>query len=393
MRAAFQDPAVRAIMFSQLVISTALFYLFPAMVLEWRAEFGWSLGQLMGAFSVALGVQGLSFRTTGRWIDRGQGAAVMAGGALIAVVGLALLTQVTALWQFYLIWAMLGLAMAMTLYDAVFALLIRSRGAAAQGPITLVALGAGLASSAAFTSTAVLSAMWGWRGAVICLAGLVLFVHLPLITFATRRLQRDGAYQPEPGGSVPIQTPGGPGPWMLSMAISFSALGIGMIFSHLMPLLRWLELEPAQVVLAASLVGPAQIAGRLAIGFSLTGWPRLHLAVGGLVGLAAAPILLLLSALGPSSAFAFAAVFGICYGISSVLRPMVIREVLGQGGFGRSQGAVLGPAFVAFGAAPYLAAILVEATGYLGVLILFSGSQTAGAWLLQRSRPALPRPA
>jgi hypothetical protein len=74
MRAAFTDPPVLTLTVGQIIVSAALCYPFPAMVLEWRAEFGWSFGQLMGAFSLALVVQGLVAKHSGRLIDRGFAA-------------------------------------------------------------------------------------------------------------------------------------------------------------------------------------------------------------------------------------------------------------------------------------------------------------------------------
>ena len=54
------------------MIWAAIFYVFPALVLHWQAEFGWSSTTAMGAFSVALAVQGLAAPHMGRLIDRGR---------------------------------------------------------------------------------------------------------------------------------------------------------------------------------------------------------------------------------------------------------------------------------------------------------------------------------
>lgn len=356
------------------------------MVLNWNDEYGWSLAQLMGAFSVALAMQGLVSKRIGRLLDDGHGTTVMAFGAVISVVGIFLLTQTTSIFHFYAIWAVLGIAMGLTLYDAVFALLIRSRGEAAMESIALITLVSGLASSAAFMMTALIGDIWGWRAVLWVLAVCVLCIHLPLIVFATRRLERSTALQKQE--SAPIPTGGTHkhrGFWPLTAAISFSALGLGMIMSHLLALLDWLGMDSSTALMAAALVGLSQVAGRLSMAVFGRNWDRLPLAVACLCGLAAAPGILLGSAHYPIFLLVFSVLHGACYGISSILRPMLIRDVLGHAGFGRSQGAVLGPAFIAFGAAPFLAAVLVETQGFLSVIAVCVASQALGAILLRNS--------
>ncbi|RYG89219.1 MFS transporter [Loktanella sp. IMCC34160] len=387
MRAALSDPVVLAIMVSQLVVSTALYYLFPAMVMEWAEEFGWSLGQIMGAFSIALAIQGLTSRLAGRLIDLGKGPMVMMTGAVICATGLVLLTSTSAIWQFHLIWAGLGCAMGLTLYDTVFGLLVRSRDTAARDSIAAITLVTGLASSAAFTLTAQLGDTLGWRGILWLLAASVLCINLPLMRFAARRLERDRVRGPEAPRDRASGHSSAQGYWFLTSAMTLSALALGMILSHLLPLMAWLGLDSRTAFLAAALVGVSQVAGRL--GIAVLGRERSahSLAITCLLGLAVAPMLLLGSAVGPAFVFGFALLHGACYGISSIMRPLVIRDVLGHAGFGKSQGAVMGPAFMAFGAAPFLAAILADAAGYSAVLGVCVLAQALSAGLLSASTP------
>jgi hypothetical protein len=59
------------------------------------------------------------------------------------------------LWQFYTVWAWLGLMMAATLYDAAFSIVTRARGARARAAITAITLAAGFASTLAYPLTAI----------------------------------------------------------------------------------------------------------------------------------------------------------------------------------------------------------------------------------------------
>jgi MFS family permease len=386
MRAALTDPPILALMVAQTLIWASIFYVFPALVLHWQDEFGWSSGQVMGAFSLALAIQGLASGRVGGLIDRGLAPLSMPTGAVLGALCLAALTQVQHLWQFYAVWAVMGLAMSLTLYDAAFALVVRGRDETARAGITAITLVAGFASTLAYPLTAWLSDLSGWRLAVWVLIGLVLAVNLPLATFAARRLEREGA-----GRALPDATPAPeawrrPGFWPVTLGFALSALAVGIVVSHLLPLLTAVGVGTASAVLAASMIGPAQVAGRIALtlGGARTAARTLSIIAFGGMGLAAS--LLFGAGALPAIVFAFALLHGMCTGIVSILRPVVIRETLGSRNFGAVQGAVVRPSLFAFAAAPFVAAMLADAGGYLPVLALCIMAQGAGAVLLSRLR-------
>ena len=381
MRRAWGDPVVLALSLSQLVISAGLYYLFPALVLFWQLEFGWSLPQIMGAFSTALIIQGLTAKAIGRLLDRGLGPWLMAAGGVLAALGLVALTCVESLAALYLVWALLGLAMGLTLYDAVFALIIRSRGALAMASIAVVTLVAGLASSLAFVIMASIGDHYGWRAAVWLMSGAIIVIHVPLVLAATLRLAQDVAEVPKIPDS-PARPQASSGFWPLTLAMTFSAMALGMVISHVVPLLTWTGLPPHVALTVAAMIGVAQIVGRLLVVLVGTDWDRRVLVSACLIGLAVALLALMLAPRVSALVLVFACLHGACYGISSALRPMLIRDVLGQRGFGSAQSAVLAPAFVAFGLAPLLAATVVSWAGYLALIFLCICVQIVSAGVL-----------
>ncbi len=381
MRSAWRDPTVLALSFSQLIVSAGLYYLFPALVLQWQQDFGWSLPQIMGAFSAALIVQGLTAKAVGRRLDRGLGPWLMSGGGILASIGLMALTQAQSLAAFYLIWATLGLVMGLTLYDAVFALLIRARGANAAEAIAVVTLIAGLASSLAFVISGIVGDIWGWRAVVSMMAVGILVTHVPIVLISTRRLARDACIpsQPETTRASPRSRPGY---WSLTFAFSLSALGLGMVISHVLLLLSWTGVTPKLALIAAALIGVAQFGGRLAVALVGTSWNRRSLVTACLLGLMGALIALMLAPQWAGFVIIFACFQGACYGVSSALRPMLIRDVLGQETIGTSQGSVLAPAFISFGLAPLVAATTVICCGPIVLITLCSLFQGASAAIL-----------
>ena len=113
---------VFALALSQLVAWGTLYYAFAVVSGPMGFEMGWTKAQMNGALSVGLGMCGFTAFGVGRWIDKHGGRNLMAAGAVLGALALALWSQVAALWQLYAVWILMGLAAAMTLYEAAFAI-------------------------------------------------------------------------------------------------------------------------------------------------------------------------------------------------------------------------------------------------------------------------------
>ena len=64
---------------AETLVWAALYYLFPALLLEWERDLGWSKTELAGALTLALVISALLGPVTGRLIDRGFGRVVFSG--------------------------------------------------------------------------------------------------------------------------------------------------------------------------------------------------------------------------------------------------------------------------------------------------------------------------
>ncbi len=374
-------------MVAETVIWAAIFYSFPALVLHWQAEFGWSATQAMGAFSLALAVQGLAAPHVGRLIDGGRAGLGFPLGTLGALAGLAALTQVATLWQFYAVWAWLGLMMGFTLYDATFSVVTRARGASARAGITGITLVAGFASTLAYPLTAFVTATDGWRAAVWVLAALVLLLVLPLVRFAAIRLEQEAqartpvALAPQGTTITVMQRPGF---WQLAGGFALTALGSAILLSHLLPLMAALGVPDGLAIFAASTIGPAQVAGRIVLTLAGARIAARAVALGAFFLLATASLAMGAAAALPAIVLVFAVAQGVGNGVISILRPVVTREVMGEHGYGESAGAVARLSLFAFALAPGLGAVLADLAGYGAVLALCVAAPLAGAALLKR---------
>ena len=387
----WRDPAILAFMVAETVIWAAIFYSFPALVLQWQGEFGWSATQAMGAFSIALAVQGLAAPWVGRLIDRGRAPLGMPLGALGALIGLVALTQITTLWQFYAVWTWLGLMMGFTLYDATFSVVTRARGPPARAAITAITLAAGFASTLAYPLTAVMIEVGGWRAAVWALAGLVLVLVLPLLWLGAKRLEVEvQSRNLQPAGKPTLTSQHimhRPGFWPLAGGFALTALGSAILLAHLLPLLTALGVPMGLAILAASTIGPAQVAARVLLmlaGARVSAW---QVSLGAFILLSLAALTIGAAAALPVLALVFAVAQGMGNGVISILRPVVTREVMGEVGFGESAGAVARLSLFAFAIAPGLGALLADAAGYGAVIMLCVAAPLLGALLLRRLPP------
>ena len=387
----WRDPAILAFMVAETVIWAAIFYSFPALVLQWQGEFGWSATQAMGAFSIALAVQGLAAPWVGRLIDRGRAPLGMPLGALGALIGLVALTQITTLWQFYAVWTWLGLMMGFTLYDAAFSVVTRARGPHARAAITAITLAAGFASTLAYPLTAMMIEIGGWRAAVWALAGLVLVLVLPLLWLGAKRLEVEvQSRNLQPAGKPTLASQHimrRPGFWPLAGGFALTALGSAILLAHLLPLLTALGVPMGLAILAASTIGPAQVAARVLLmlaGARVSAW---QVSLGAFILLSLAALTIGAAAALPVLALVFAVAQGMGNGVISILRPVVTREVMGEVGFGESAGAVARLSLFAFAIAPGLGALLADAAGYGAVIMLCVAAPLLGALLLRRLPP------
>lgn len=149
---------------------------YPAIV----EEFGWGRGNTALIFSINLLVYGLSAPFVGGLVDRANPRLVLAVGAVVMGTGVALCSQASAQWQFYLLYgivASLGLSVAgWTPVVTVVSNWFVQRRALCMG-----VLGAGFGTSLVFAYVAqFLIVSFGWRSAYIAIGVAATAIIAPL---------------------------------------------------------------------------------------------------------------------------------------------------------------------------------------------------------------------
>ncbi len=349
---------------SQLVAWGALHYVIGVFGADIARSLGWSPVSVHGGFSVSLVVMGLSSRWVGEWIDRHGGRQAMTIGFWTGAGGCLLLASSRDAATFYLAWVALGLAMRLSLYDAAFATLVKVKGGQSQRSMTVVTLFGGLASTAFWPLGHALASVWGWRGALVVYA-----LILVLSSWLLRAIPRAPADQ---AATRIDQADKEAAPAVPHEAAKTLAYGVGatlMLFmqagmaAHFIELLSRLGWAMGAVVAMSTMLGVGQLLGRLYMVFHGHRFPILWM------NLLPPSLLLLCYGLyfnGERSialAGAFALLYGAGNGISTITRGAVPVALFGPKGYGARVGRVMRPAFFASATAPMAFAWTIEQWG------------------------------
>src|SRR5690348_9773256 len=176
---------------------------------------------------------------------------------------------------------------------------------------------------------------------------------------------------------------------MFLLAFVFSAgwFVTGSMAAHLPALLERAGASPHQAIAAAALVGPAQVAARLAE-FALV--RRIHPLVSARVAAALHPIgAAVLAIAGAAAAPAFVILYGAGNGLLTIARGTVPLALFGPLRYGERTGLIGAPARVAQAFAPFLFGLLLDRLGVAAISVSAALCLAALAALLcLRMKPA-----
>jgi MFS family permease len=335
-------------------------YYLPAILADpIGATLGLPRSWVFAAFSMALLIAAFAGPTVGRVIDRYGGRGVLVLSNVVLAAGLVVLAAAHGAPMLFAAWAILGIGMGLGLYDAAFAALAALYGHNARGPITGITLFAGFASTVSWPLSTFLNGALGWRETVLVWAALNLIVGLPLNRFLLPVPARSAAASRSVGPKVGWH----PRKEMLLLAFVFAAVWFvtGAMASQLPTLLERAGATPVQAVAAGALVGPAQVAARLAEFLTLR---RIHPLVSARIAALLHPLGAAVFAMtGPVGAAAFAIFYGAGNGLLTIARGTVPLAVFGPNAYGERTGLLGAPARASQAFAPLLFGLLIDAFG------------------------------
>lgn len=326
---------VSAVGIAQLISWGTLFYSIGVLGAPLRAELGVSELFVFGAFTVGLLVSGTVSPFVGRLNDRRGGRFVLSAGSMLGAASMALLATAAHPAQVFLAWAVAGAAMAACLYDPAFVAMSQLlAGTSYRRAVTVLTLFGGFASTVFWPLSQLLADAWGWRAAFAVHAFLHLGVCLPIhALLLPRHLAHVPAHGTE-GANIRLAEPHRPGFGWLTCAIGAASFVSTVIAVHVVSLLVASGLTQAQAIAIAMLIGPMQVAGRIAE-FGFAG----RMSASSLGYLAFALLILAIFALmavdgSGIAAIVFVTAYGWGNGIFTIIRGTTPAELFGRHGLG-----------------------------------------------------------
>ena len=350
---------------AQTVAWASSYYLPAVLATPMARDLSTSPVEIFAAFSAALVVSAVIGPWGGAVIDRRGGRGVLIGSNLIFAAGLVCLAMAQEAILLWTGWLAMGLGMGIGLYEAAFAALAGIYGREARSPITGITLIAGFASTIGWPLSALMEAQIGWRGACLGWAGLHLFLALPLNCLL-------------PSGHIAVSAPAAAvktgqdvdragarkSRWvmvLLALVFAITWFNSTAMAAHLPRLLEAAGATTAVAVAAGALIGPAQVAARLA---EFTLMRQLHPLISARLATLTHPLGAgVLLALGAPGAYAFAFLHGAGNGVLTIAKGTLPLALFGPVGYGLTQGLIGGPGRAFQAAAPLLFGLALDRWG------------------------------
>jgi MFS family permease len=377
----------------QTIAYGTLYYPF-AVLKQPMADSGVDSRLLLGAVSGAFLLGGLLAPHVGRTVDRWDGRRVMASGTLsggiaCALIGFAQNTPLLLIAVFFL-----GLAFAATLYDAAFSTVVRIVQQDGRTAITLITLVAGFASTIFWPLTHALESELGWQATWQIYALLNIAVAAPAYLLLPRPMQSSLTSHIKAGRTPPGDGSRGSRRVFILLAFAFAcnALVAATLSIQVIDLIKDAGLQPATAVSAASLIGAAQVAGRLAEFLLRRNVP---IPATGVFAFACLPLALVLLFLTDSyiMAAAFASLYGVSNGLVTIVKGALPLSLFGPDGYGGLMGRLAAPQLIAESLAPFVSAIALVSLGgraSVAILLMLACLSLLAMVMLVTSRPKRP---
>lgn len=392
--------AVCALGITQIIAWGTTLYALGVLGKPIAADTGWSQSLVFGGLTVGLLVSAALSPLIGRLTDSRGGRSIMSAGAVLIAVGLVLLSLVTDPYAYLAVWAFLGIAMRLSLYDAAFSSLVQVTPSRGRRAISYLTLFGGFASSVFWPIGHALNAAYGWRTTLLIFAAINILACLPLNWLGLARRETAAQAQAAQAADTTAASKGPPlegaartvAMVLFSVIVAASAVVFGAMAVHLVPVLEAAGLAAAAAVFVASLKGVAQVVGRI---WDLTLARKWHPIDVGRVSVAFIPLSFAVLMLGGANfwaALAFTILFGVSNGLVTIMRGAVPLALFGPKGYGAILGILATPYLLLAAVAPAAFALVVERWGYgaaeaimLGAgLVSFIGLEIMTRWYRRR---------
>lgn len=361
------------------------FYITAVLAAPVVRETGWSQQWVYGALSLGILVSGLLAPLSGRIIARQGGRSLLAASGLVMALGLVMIALSHTLWLYLLAWIIIGVGMAMGLYDALFATLGTLYGGFARSAITGITLISGFCTSLVWPGTALLIEWLGWRDACLAYAAVLALTVWPMYRYAlpaTAPLTaKNVSKQTEKGALAPFLF------WLLCAIFTLASVLMTAISVQLITLLQASGYSLAAALGISTILGPCQVASRIVDILFKRGHPIWTTFFS--VGLVALGLLTL--ALFPQFAVLSMLLYGAGNGLRAIVRGTLPLVLVKPEEYALVVGRMARPALIGQAVTPLLCGYVWQTMGPQATLWLLCALALVNVLLVLMLKRALPQ--
>lgn len=355
-----------------------LFYSFSLLSIELEQAFGWSKAFIYGVYSLGILLSGFASPFIGKALDKFNTHTPMTLGSFLIAIILLCLSLIQTQWQFVLSLLLMEVVSLLVLYESAFVALSHFRGQQARLPISQITLMAGFASTIFWPLVAWLIELSDWRVTYQVMALLHLCICLPIHFVLLKPIvSPKAANKLSQKRAVKSENDNNKNHWRIELLVAFAfglvAFCIAGMQLHLFSIMSSLQLPETLALLAGVLIGPCQVASRLADVFFGRLINPIMLAIVSMLAMLVGVLTLYLAGVVSSElVFIFAAGFGAGQGLSYIVRGAVPLYLFGESDYGAITGRINGIRMVMTAAAPVSFAIIISQFDVITVLVLVS---------------------
>lgn len=358
----------------------AMIQAFTVLLIPMSLELGHSRTTITGAATVSTIAGALAAVPIGRILDRQGGRLLMTSGSVLGASAVGGWSQARTLAELYLWFAVIGVALALSTYEAAFAVLVfATEPRHRDGAIVAVTMATGLATSFYYPMVGWLETQIGWRATLAALAVSLAVIAVPIHLLAVPDRRAHAGHTARNAG-VPVgDALRSARFWLLSFAF---VVQTGAVTAFLLIMVSYFRDVGYSPTLAASMplaVGTLQLVSRLALAplarrYGMAEVTTVAFAVQAL-GLLALP----LAGTAVIPALLCVAAFGAGYGIGVVARPSIVADAFGVARFASIIAVTTVPIALARAGVPLLAVWLAD---WRFLVLLGGGTLFAAAALI-----------
>ncbi|MFK4806241.1 MFS transporter [Microbacterium sp. ZW CA_36] len=349
-----------ALAFTQIVAWGVLYYAVLVAAPAIADDTGWGDEAVFLAITAGLLTSAACAIPVGHRLDR-HPRRVMVTATVVGTLALLVAAASPTIWVFTAAWIVCGAAQSGVLYQAAFTVITHRYRAARRGPLTVVTLAGGLASTIFAPLTGWLVLQVGWRMSFIVLAVILAAVALP--TYALTVESRWEHVEEGPAGNgAARRVLRSMRFWMVAGSFALMSFSLYAVTLSAVPanVEKGMDLQTAAWVLG--LIGAGQVLGRLlylAIPHTAPAWMAATsvgvLGAGALVayGMVEGPVAILTTAL----------IAGAIRGALTLVQASAVADRWGPASYGRINGVLAAPVTALTALAPAAAALLATALG------------------------------